>query len=346
MDCTGHDSLGRAGGLVDGALAQRRIRYGILAGLLLAVLAAGCSQYIDPNVPEPIRPFADPYSEREYLLYRPSNYDRDLSWPLIVVCHGALPDSPNRQIRVWTTLAEARGFLLIAPKLTSDGRAKPRHLQKRLDQLRDDEAHILSAIQHVRAGHQISWDRIFIYGWGTGSRAAIYAALGNRRLFRAASFAEPRIGEEVLAAIEPGGEPFQPVNVRYRVTDVITGKHGRRLEDWFRGLGADLSANSIGTVKKVDTALSVEFFEEVIRRKPVVQLRAIAASGRNPLEFQFKARCSFEPVRYRWEFGDGGVSTGSAPSHLYRKAGKYEVKLTVEDVQRNVYTRTTRVVLP
>lgn len=308
-------------------------------------LAGGCSQYIDPNVPEPIRPFADPAGDRAYLLYRPSEYDRNLSWPLVVVCHGAFPDSANRQIRAWTALAESRGFLVLAPTLTSEGRSKPRRLEKRLAQLRDDEVHILSAIQHVRAGHRVSWDRIFIYGWGTGSRVAVFSALGNRRLFRALAVAEPRIGEGVLNEMDSAIDAYLPVSVRYEMTDAITGKHGKRLEDWMRDQGANLDADNFGAVKQSDTVPAIEFFEESIRRTPFIQILTTVASngGGNPMKIQFKARCSFKPVRYRWEFGDAGISTTAEPSHIFRETGSHDVTLTVEDAQRKVFTRTVKV---
>lgn len=320
--------------------------------IIAAGLAGGCSQYIDPNVPEPIRPFADPNAQREYLLYRPSEYNRALSWPLVVVCHGAFPDSPNKQIRAWTTLAESRGFLVLAPTLTSEGRSKPRRLKKRMAQLRDDQEHILSAIQHVRAGHRVSWDRIFIYGWGTGSRVALFSALGNRRLFRAVSLAEPRIGEGVLTEMESVIDGHLPISVRYEATDAITGKHGRRFEDWLREQGADLDTDNFGTVKQADTVPSIEFFEGAIRRNPFIHVRAIAASGPdaggggNPMEFKFKARCSFKPVGYRWEFGDAGVSTAAEPSHIFRETGSFEVTVTMQDASREVYSRTIKVAVP
>ena len=87
---------------------------GFVAGGVLPILFSGCSPYVDSRVPEPIRPVVEPVLGREYLLYRPSGYDKRLTWPLIVVCHGAFPDNPNRQIRVWTELAESDGFLVLA----------------------------------------------------------------------------------------------------------------------------------------------------------------------------------------------------------------------------------------
>ena len=53
-------------------------------------------------------------------------------------------------------------------------------------------------------------------------------------------------------------------------------------------------------------------------------------------------------VRYTWDFGDGSEEvSGPAPKHVYKKAGEYIVKLTVEDASGNTdYTTAKITVLP
>jgi PKD repeat protein len=38
-----------------------------------------------------------------------------------------------------------------------------------------------------------------------------------------------------------------------------------------------------------------------------------------------------EPLRYRWEFGDGGSAEGPDVTHIYMKSGEYQVRVTVDD---------------
>ena len=49
----------------------------------------------------------------------------------------------------------------------------------------------------------------------------------------------------------------------------------------------------------------------------------------------FDASGSSDPdgsiVKYSWEFGDGSIGSGMAPSHVYSRADVYTVKLTVTD---------------
>ncbi|MBU0719673.1 MAG: hypothetical protein KJ749_15625, partial [Planctomycetes bacterium] len=163
------------------------------ASLVLTLAIAGCSQYIDPNVPEPIRPMVEPHGSQEYLLYQPSNYDRSLSWPLVIACPSSYPDSPDRQIRAWTALAESRGFLVAVPALASTKSTWSRQLAEHVARLRHDEAHILAMVQHIRGAYNVSEERIFIYGWAKGALPALRTGLRHPRLFRSVAVMRPKL---------------------------------------------------------------------------------------------------------------------------------------------------------
>jgi PKD repeat protein len=51
-------------------------------------------------------------------------------------------------------------------------------------------------------------------------------------------------------------------------------------------------------------------------------------------------------LSYRWDFGDGGSSTSENPTHSYRKAGTYNVKLTVTYAGGDTASNTIQVVVP
>jgi PKD repeat protein len=54
-------------------------------------------------------------------------------------------------------------------------------------------------------------------------------------------------------------------------------------------------------------------------------------SGQNPLAVQFTDSSSGPITSYVWNFGDGGSSVERNPVHIYTKAGRYTVKLTVSN---------------
>ena len=324
----------------------RSVRLWPYVSAFVFLLAAGCSQYIDPDVPEPIRPFVEPEFGGEYLLYRPSSYDREQAWPLIVACHSSFPDSPNRQIRDWTELAERYGFLVVAPRLKGSGSSWTKNAAQRSQPAQDDETHILATIRHVRAGHTISEDRILIHGWSDGARAALQTGLRNPTVFRAISLTRPDFDESDLAGLAGAVDPYQPVYVNFDVSDALTGKHGRRCVDALRAIGANLREDTTGHARRSDGQRAVEFFQNVIRKEPWLHIRASASGEDRPLETRFSLLSSHAPKRYRWEFGDGDQSPVAAPVHAYAKPGTYRVTLTVEGPQGTEHRRTLDVTVP
>jgi len=317
---------------------------------LCCVLVTGCSQYIDPNVPEPIRPYVEPEFGHEYLLYRPSAYNNDHAWPLVMVCHSSFPDSPNKRIRAWTRLAEQHGFLVAAPTLSGNRASWPPKAPKQIPLQRDDEKRILAVIRNIRAAHNVSNDRIFIHGWSGGAYAALHTGLRHPEIFRVITMSQPKFDESYLTDVDDAIDHYQPVLVHYDVADAITGKHARRCVNWLRSRSANLSEDSHGAVTAGQAGRPVEFFEEILRRVPWIRIRAFPAPGGDPMKIQFKLHCSYQPTTYHWKFGDGDESTTPEPVHVYASQGTYPVAVTIDgpdgtQQQRSVHLKIPEVAL-
>lgn len=303
----------------------------VLALTTIAVSLTGCSQFIDPNVPAPIRPFVDPELGGEYLLYRPSKYTRDSAWPLIVVCHSSFPDSPNRRIRAWTQLAERHGFLVAAPTLTSAAGWWSKKGDEQRARQRADADRVLACVRHVRAGHRISEDRIFIHGYSGGAYAALYAGLRHPDSFRAIALSQPKFDETLLADVADGIDPYQPIHIHFSLDDRITGRDAKRGADWLYAQGVTLDVDQAGQLDPSDMQNAVSFFEDVVRKHPLIRIRALAGPGGGPLDVRFKLQATIQPVRYEWDFGDGGVATAAEPVHTFAAAGSYRVVVNLVD---------------
>ena len=317
--------------------------------LLLAVLwtvGAGCSQYINPNMPDRIRRFTEPETGGQWLLYRPSSYDRRRAWPLIVLCHSSRPDSPQRQIRDWTELAEDFGFLVVAPFLKGTKSILPPGPEKQIPLQREDEKHILATIRQVRAGHNISEQRIFLHGFAGGAYTALPVGLRHPEVFRAISLAQPKFNNELLTDVTDTFDRFQPIYATYSVSDLLTGKHARRLVEWLRSRGANLQDDASSRNRRVDCRRAVEFFYRVIRTEPLIQIHTFPENRDNLLETRFKLRCSFEPTRYHWELGDGDESADAEPVHIYRRPGTYRVTLTLYGPKGRPHRRAVTLTVP
>jgi len=62
---------------------------------------------------------------------------------------------------------------------------------------------------------------------------------------------------------------------------------------------------------------------------PVADFTADKTTGKASLTVNFTDHSTGKPASWSWEFGDGGVSAERNPSHKYRNAGIYTVRLTV-----------------
>lgn len=61
--------------------------------------------------------------------------------------------------------------------------------------------------------------------------------------------------------------------------------------------------------------------------KPI--FRASPSQGPSPLTVKFQNFSGGDPIRYLWDFGDGGTSVDIAPTHTFLEEGQYDVKLNM-----------------
>jgi beta propeller repeat protein len=66
---------------------------------------------------------------------------------------------------------------------------------------------------------------------------------------------------------------------------------------------------------------------------PVAAFSASPTSGKAPLKVQFTDKSINSPTSWKWSFGDKTYSTQKNPVHIYNKAGKYAVSLTVKNAK-------------
>ena len=307
---------------------------------------AGCAQLHDPNVPEPIRQYLEPVHERDYLLYIPSRYDREHAWPLVVVCHSTFPDTAVRQMRAWTVAAESSEFIVAAPSLEASRGSSMRSAEDQIPLQRADEDYIVALVQHVRGAYNVSDDRIFIHGFARGAASALQAGFRHPEIFRAISLLQPNAKSGYLVDLSHGIDAHQPVYLNYSVDDVLRGKKAAKCVEWLRSHGADLREDPAGPARKNDVAGPVEFFERVIRKDPWIRVHTFAPSAGDPLEIQFRLRCSYQPRRVFWEFGDGETSSSDEPVHRYKEPGTYEVALTIAGAGNREDRRTLSLIVP
>lgn len=295
-----------------------KLRWIATTSIFVCSSVPGCASIRDRGLPETIIRATDPALGREYLLYRPANYDRERDWPLVIACSGGLGEGPQTQIKRWRELADKYGFLVAAPLLMSGGDVA---------KLPDDERHVRSVLGHVQAGQSISDDRILMYGQGSGAMAALVTALGAPDLIRAAAFSDPRFRVEDLEAMNRKLDSSMLLYIRYNSRDAVLGKFVRDSVDWLRTHGANLRAETFGNA---DSSLQrvVEFYQNAIRNEAWLRIQATPTGAADGMELSFLLRTKNNLTELHWQFGDGGESSDPAPVHRYTTPGTYTVRVT------------------
>ncbi len=75
--------------------------------------------------------------------------------------------------------------------------------------------------------------------------------------------------------------------------------------------------------------------------KPVAKISG-PYEGETDQKISFDASDSYDPngdsMTYKWDFGDGNTAYGEKVTHIYKKPGKYTIKLTIEDTHGSTET--------
>ena len=311
---------------------------------LVLVCTAGCPAV--SNLPAPGRVLTrhEPEFGREYRLYVPSYYRDDRDWPLVVVCHGTKPfDTAKLQLKTWKGLAEREGFLVLAPDLIGTaGGLRPDPTEQIRRQI-EDEKTILSSLRAVRAARAIDENRTFITCWSAGGYATIFTGLRHPDLFRALSVYQGNFDAAFVEPCVPFLDRYQPVQIVHGTLDPIDNTQA--CIDWLRSHDLDpIIVERPGSHRR-DPQTIFAVFSDVVRKQPWIRLR-VQDDPDDRMRVRFKANTSFEPVRYRWDFGDKQGSADPTPDHRYDKPGLYAVRVALWSSKNRYHIRRIQLQIP
>lgn len=98
--------------------------------------------------------------------------------------------------------------------------------------------------------------------------------------------------------------------------------------------GVSIGAHALKAISTDDGGKSTsdEIIIKIVEKQvPISAFMAIPPSGSVPLLVNFLDQSNYNPISWKWEFGDGSNSTEQAPSHTYDNAGTYIVNLIVSN---------------
>jgi len=322
-----------------------RIGAAVLAMVLL-VGCAGCP--VISNRPAPGRVIEERETEhdRRYRLYIPTRYRSDAQWALVVACHGTPPwDTMDLQFKEWKGLAEEKGFLLVVPELVGTRGDILLSPDEQIRRQKADEQAILDIVRAVKASWSVHSARVFLTGWSAGGYAVLFTGLRNPDVFRALSVRQGNFDPAYVEPCVPFLDRFQPVQIMYGDADLLKDQALESIE-WLRGHGMEPTVLERPGTHRREPVPMVEFFKEVIRRRPWVRINVID-DPEEAMRLTFEPHVSFEPQRILWDFGDGTPHVSETrPTHRYAQPGTYTVRMAVWPESGDPHVRQVQLIVP
>ncbi len=134
---------------------------------------------------------------REYWLYVPENYDRNVSHGLIVWFHAAGKGGKDADdmVRIWKDFCEENHFLLVGPKSRSgDG------------WVASETEDAVQIVRTVLGGYTIDRSRVVAHGMGVGGQMAFYVGFHARDLVRGVAVSGAVLGTQPKDTVS--GQPL------------------------------------------------------------------------------------------------------------------------------------------
>lgn len=213
----------------------------------VACVCTGCPVFQNQDTPVSHIRKTEATCNAEYCLYVPSNYNPDQPMPLIVTLHGTHGfDSATDQVNEWKSLAEAHGFIVLAPQLVSPQGILPVAPEVRRRDVATDEARILAMVKEVRGQYNIAADSIGLTGFSGAGYALYPAGLAHPDLFAAVvarecsfdmdllkDFSGPEAGKKMpilifcgKTSINPGTSRLNPIIAQSHQVQAWLLEHG------------------------------------------------------------------------------------------------------------------------
>ncbi len=310
-------------------MAYRLRQLILVAGVVMTLPGIfGCPAVVRTNPRGQTLEREEPVSGQKYELYVPSSYFPGKAWPMVVTCHGTRPfDSAKLQIREWTDLAEQKGLIILAPQLRGTharSSSKAKTVRNQIELQRFDEAEILGAVNHVKAGYHIDEGRVFLTGWSAGGYAVLWTGLRHPDIFRALAVRQGNFDPKFLEPVKGRLNRHQPILVFYGDVDFLRAQTEACIR-WLKEQGMQVFGDEIVGAHHRAPQVAYRYFSSIVDAYPWFVIRWEPGWAGDPLNARFYAKTDPPASQIVWDLGDGQTATGAKVDHKYRRGGSYEV---------------------
>ncbi len=295
---------------------------------------------------------------RRYILYVPTNYDGQRSYPLIISSHGTAQNGdtemdatgPNsccdRGTPTWPMLAEDNDIVVACPDMTGAyGSPNNQLASGQLDQLASDDNAIVHILSEIQAMYNINAQRTLITGFSGGGHVAHYVGLRHPNMFEALCARHGNFNVEETPSPLPEGALDIDAYIFTGINDPTYGTN--EAISWYTAQGfvnvkTDLLGTYPSTEHTTDRHHALSWF--ISPPVAVIDSAPAPAAGFVPLTVNFDASGSHDSdsiggspqiVSYEWDFTNDGTYDEShafpTASHEYTVAGTYTCRLRVTD---------------
>jgi len=161
-----------------------------------------------------------------YVLQLPPEYKHKRSYPVLFVLHQA-GEKPAEFLEKWSELAQAHGFMLVAPDWTEGG------MRRVYTYSTDEHAAVTEVLRDLQRRFNVDTDRVFLAGFGEGGAMAFDVGESHPDLFAGVvtMAAQPRAFAQKYAS-NAGHLPFYVIAGDLQFGDCRKNIH-RQFTDYF-----------------------------------------------------------------------------------------------------------------
>jgi poly(3-hydroxybutyrate) depolymerase len=209
----------------------------------LAPLLSGCPVFQSTDTPVSEVKAVEATTDTPYWIYVPSTYSDERDWPLVITLHGTNPwDTYTAQILEWKDLAEKKGFIVVAPNLSSSQGIFPHaNRQSWYQDLARDERVILAVLDEVRGKYRIDKDpnATLLSGFSAGGFAMFHTGLRNPQRFgmliARACNTDVQMMEDLVPVTD--GAKRMPIAIYWGKDEAVLTKQGYEVFEYLRRHG-------------------------------------------------------------------------------------------------------------
>jgi predicted esterase len=326
-----------------GKQRQRNRYYSCLTAVSCLIGGLGCLP--TQRLPEQasIAERTEKDTDRPYLLYVPSTYQRRRDWPLVVACHGTWPyDTARFQMQEWAKFAEYKGMIVVAPDLISAKGDFVPSPDKQISLQREDEKAILAVVDEVKRRYRIEDSQVFLTCWSAGAFPLMQAGLRHPDIFRAMFIRQGTFDEKFMDVDEDRLNRWQMVKVVFGRTDMLR-KQSIECIEWLQDRNMFVVREEMpGSHRRIDPAHTWRFFEQIINERPWIRMTLRPRDLSNPQAIHFELDSSPAAAKQKWFFGDGTESYDASGVHSYDAPGEYDVTVNVALKNGKTYSRSQK----